>query len=164
MNASLPPGLRRDRSTILFADVHGYARLMDANELRTYERVTHAVRLIKSLIGDYGGRVMNVAGDGVLALFDNPSQALNFAVTIQQEFRNEAVWSAGDEPVAFRIGLNVGEVLIDDDANVQGRSVNLAARIQELALPGGICISDAMKHAVRDRLALSMRSLGLQSL
>jgi adenylate cyclase len=160
--ASAPP--RRDLSAILFADVHGYAKLMDRNEERTYERVSRSIRLIKSLIGDYGGRVMNVAGDGVLALFESAPQALRFAVTIQQEFRNETVWSADDEPVAFRIGINLGDVLVDEEANVQGRSVNVAARIQALAQPGGICVSEAVRRAVHDTLGISMRSLGPQIL
>lgn len=155
---------RRDQSAILFADVHGYAKLMDRNEERTYERVTRSIRLIKSLIGDYGGRVMNVAGDGVLALFESAPQALKFAVTIQQEFRNDVVWNADDEPVVFRIGINLGEVLVDEESNVQGRSVNVAARIQALARPGGICVSEAVRRAVHDTMGVSMRSLGPQAL
>src|SRR5919109_596080 len=155
---------QRDISAILFADVHGYARLMDRNEEGTYERVARAIRLIKSLIGDYGGRVMNVAGDGVLALFETAPQALKFAVTIQQEFRNDAVWNADDDPVAFRIGINLGEVLVDEDSNVQGRSVNVAARIQAMAQPGGICVSEAVRRAVHDTLGISIRSLGPQVL
>jgi adenylate cyclase len=164
MSALPSAGPRRDLSAILFADVHGYAKLMDRNEERTYERVTRSIRLIKSLIGDYGGRVMNVAGDGVLALFESAPQALKFAVTIQQELRNETVWTTDDESVAFRIGINVGEVLVDEDSNVQGRSVNVAARIQALARPGGICVSEAVQRAVRDTLGVPMRSLGPQSL
>ncbi|MGH6913967.1 MAG: adenylate/guanylate cyclase domain-containing protein, partial [Geminicoccales bacterium] len=164
MSASPSAGPRRDVSAILFADVHGYAYLMDRNEERTYDRVTRSVRLIRSLIGDYGGRVMNVAGDGVLALFESAPQALRFAVTIQQEFRNDTVWNADDEPVAFRIGINIGEVLVDDEANVQGRSVNVAARIQGLAQPGGICVSEAVQRAVRGTLGFAMRSIGRQNL
>jgi adenylate cyclase len=164
MPAMSPAHAPPDFSAILFADVHGYAHLMDRNEQRTYERVTRSIRLMKSLIGDYGGRVMNVAGDGVLALFDSAPQALSFAVAIQREFRNETVWNADDEPVAFRIGINVGKVLVDEDANVQGHSVNVAARIQALAQPGGICVSEAVQRAVRDTLGVSMRSLGPQSL
>lgn len=155
---------RRELSAILFADVHGYSRLMAKNEERTYERVTQAVRLIRSLIGDYGGRIQHVAGDGVLALFESPAQALRFAIAIQHEFRNEAVWHADDEPIAFRIGINVGEVLLGGDANVQGHSINVAARIQGLAQPGGICVTDAVQRAVRDTLGVTMRRLGLQSL
>jgi adenylate cyclase len=164
MPALLSVSPRRDRSAILFADVHGYAQLMDRNEERTYERVSRSIRLMKSLIGDYGGRVMNVAGDGVLALFEDAPQALRFAVTIQRELRNDVVWNADDEPVAFRIGINLGEVLVDDEANVQGRSVNVAARIQALARPGGICVSEAVKQALQNNHDLTLRSLGHQSL
>jgi adenylate cyclase len=137
---------------------------MDKNEERTYQRVSQSIRLIRSLIGDYGGRVMNVAGDGVLALFEDAPQALRFALTIQQELRNDVVWNADDESVAFRIGINVGEVLVDEESNVQGRSVNVAARIQALARPGGICISEAAKEALQDNPDVSLRSLGRQTL
>ena len=164
MPEASPTAPRRQLSAILFADVHGYSRLMASNEERTYQRVTQAVCLIRSLIGDYGGRVEHVAGDGILALFESAAQALQFAVAIQREFRNEAVWHAGDEPIAFRIGINVGEVLFGDDANVQGHSINVAARIQALARPGGICITEAVQRAVSDTLGLPMRQLGPQSL
>jgi TolB-like protein/class 3 adenylate cyclase len=155
---------RRQLSAILFADVHGYSRLMAKNEDRTYQRVTQAVRLIRSLIGDYGGHVQHVAGDGILALFESAAQALQFALAIQREFRNEAVWAADDEPIAFRIGINVGEVLLGGEANVQGHSINIAARIQALAQPGGICVTEAVQRAVRDTLGIAMRQLGPQSL
>jgi adenylate cyclase len=155
---------RRQLSAILFADVHGYSRLMAKNEDRTYQRVTLAVRLIRSLIGDYGGHVQHVAGDGILALFESAAQALQFAVAIQQEFRNEAVWAADDEPITFRIGINLGEVLVGGEANVQGHSINVAARIQALAQPGGICVTEAVQRAVRDTLGIAMRQLGPQSL
>jgi adenylate cyclase len=155
---------RRQLSAILFADVHGYSQLMARNEERTYQRVTQAIRLIRSLIGDYGGQVQHVAGDGILALFESAAQALQFAVTLQREFRNEAVWNAEDEPIAFRIGINLGEVLLGGEANVQGHSVNVAARIQALARPGGICVTDAVVRAVSDTLGIAMRQLGPQSL
>jgi adenylate cyclase len=157
-------GPRRVTSAILFADVHGYSRLMARNEERTYQRVTQAIRLIRSLIGDYGGAVQHVAGDGILALFPSAAQALQFAVAIQREFRNETVWAADDDPIAFRIGINLGEVLLGGDANVQGHAVNVAARIQALARPGGICITDAVARAVRDSLGIAMRQLGPRSL
>jgi TolB-like protein/class 3 adenylate cyclase len=163
-SAEPPEPPRRQLSAILFADVHGYSRLMGRNEERTYQRVTQAIRLIRSLIGDYGGRVEHVAGDGVLALFESAAQALQFAIAMQSEFRNDAVWAADDEPIAFRIGINVGEVLLGSEANVQGHSVNVAARIQALARPGGICITDAVARAVRDTLGIAMRQLGPQSL
>jgi adenylate cyclase len=150
---------RRQLSAILFADVHGYSRLMAKNEDRTYQRVTQAIRLIRSLIGDYGGHVQHVAGDGILALFESPAQALQFAVAIQREFRNEAVWNGDDEPIVFRIGINLGEVLIGE-ADIQGHSINVAARIQALAQPGGICVTEAVQRAVRDTLGMPLRRLG----
>jgi TolB-like protein/class 3 adenylate cyclase len=164
MTAATSDAPRRQLSAILFADVHGYSRLMARNEERTYQRVTQAVRLIRSLIGDYGGRVEHVAGDGILALFESAAQALQFAVAIQREFRNEAVWHADDDPIAFRIGIHVGEVLFGGDANIQGHSVNVAARIQALAQPGGICITEAVQRAVSDTLGVAMHQLGPQAL
>ena len=82
----------RDLSAILFADMHGYSRLMSKDEEGTRQRVARSIGLIKPLIGDYGGPVMNVAGDGVLALFGSASQAIKFAIEIQREFRDATVW------------------------------------------------------------------------
>lgn len=156
-------GPSRQLSAILFADVHGYTRSMSKDEEGTYNRVTRSIGLIRSLIGDYGGRVVHTAGDGLLALFDSSTQALSFAVEIQREFRQEAVWHPDDDPLEFRIGINMGEVLIGD-SDVHGHSVNVAARIQALARPGGICVTEAVRRAVRDALGVPMRSLGRRSL
>jgi adenylate cyclase len=156
-----PP--HRQLSAILFADVHGYARLMSTAEQQTYERVTRSIRLIRSLIGDYGGNVVQTSGDAVLALFESASQALSFALAIQREFRNDAVWNPNGESIAFRIGINLGEVIVGD-GNVHGHSVNVAARIQGLAQPGGICISEVVRRAVRDTLGVEIRPLGPQIL
>ncbi len=153
----------RIQSAILCADVHGYSRLMSQDEVGTFQRVTSAISLIRSLIGDYGGRVVQTAGDGVLALFESSGQALRFAIEIQREFRNDAVWSADDRPVAFRVGINFGEVL-GGDSNIQGHSVNIAARLQAMARPGGICISGAVQRSADDIVGISLRSLGVQQL
>ena len=154
---------RRQLSAILFADVHGYSRLMAKNEERTYQRLTQSLRLIRSLMADYGGQFIRTAGDGVLALFETAPQALKFAIAIQREIRNDAVWNADDDAIVFRIGINLGEVLIGE-ADVQGHSVNVAARIQTLARPGGICITEAVHRAVHDTLGIEMRHLGPQNL
>lgn len=152
-------GPRRQLSAILFADVHGYSRLMAKNEERTYQRLTQSLRLIRSLMVDYGGQFIRTAGDGVLALFETAPQALKFAMAVQREFRNEAVWNTDGDPIVFRIGINLGEVLIGE-ADIQGHSVNVAARIQTLARPGGICITEAVRQAVKDTLGIEMRHLG----
>jgi adenylate cyclase len=162
--AAEPPAVpRRQFSAILFADVHGYTRLMAKNEERTYQRLTQSLRLIRTLMADYGGQFIRTAGDGVLALFESASQALGFAIAIQREFRNDTVWNADDDPIVFRIGINLGEVLIGE-ADIQGHSVNVAARIQTLARPGGICITEAVRRAVHDALGIEMRHLGPQDL
>jgi adenylate cyclase len=155
-----PAAPRRQLSAILFADVHGYSRLMARSEEHTFQRVTQAIRLIRSLAGDYGGRIEHVAGDGVLALFDSAPQALQFAIAIQREFRNQAVWHGQEGPIAFRIGINLGEVLLDNEDHVQGHSINVAARVQSLAHPGGICITEAVQRAVREILRIPIRRLG----
>ena len=129
MSASLPVAPRRQRAAILFADIHGYSSLMNKDELGTYERVTQSIALIRSLIRDYGGQVVQTVGDGVLALFDETCEALRFAVEMQREFRNDVVWNSDGDPIAFRIGINEGEVLVGENG-VQGHCVNIAARIQ----------------------------------
>lgn len=136
---------------------------MSKDEEGTRSRVAQSIGLFKSLISDYGGRVANVAGDGVLALFGSASQAVRFAIEIQREFRNDSAWHSEDDAIAFRMGINLGEVLIDE-TGVQGHSVNVAARIQALAQPGGLCISDTVQQVVRDALGVRIRSLGRQSL
>jgi adenylate cyclase len=155
---------RRLTSAILFADVHGYSRLMARNEERTYQRVTQAIRLIRSLIGDYGGAVQHVAGDGILALFESAAGALQFAIAIQRELYKEAVAHSDDEPVAFRIGINVGEVLLGGEANVQGHAVNVAERLQALARPGGICVTDMVQRLASEIIGGRVRRLGLRYL
>jgi TolB-like protein len=159
---AVPP--RRQHSAVLFADMHGYSRLMASNEERTCQRVTQAMQLIRSLIGDYGGQVQHIAGDSILALFDGAAQALQFAIAIQREFRNDAVWHGDDQPIAFRIGINVGEVLLGGEGSIQGHSINVAARIQALARPGGICVTEPVERAVHDTLGFPMRRLGARSL
>lgn len=121
------------------------------------------IRLVQALIGDYGGHVMNIAGDGVLALFENARRSVRFALEIQREFKNEAVWHPAGDEIAFRIGINIGKVIVRD-SNLHGHSVNIAARVQELAPPGGVCITAAVQRAIEDPNGFKMRSLGTRML
>jgi adenylate cyclase len=121
------------------------------------------VNLFKSLIGDYEGRVFDVEGDAVKAAFDSAFQAVRFAVDIQREFRNDAVWNTDpDEPV-FRIGINLGEVIVEPDG-YYGHEVNVAARLQAVASPGGICISESVHRMVQGKLPIRMEPIGRQNL
>ena len=158
-----PVPFGRSQSAILCADVHGYSRLMEKNEERTQERVNRSINLVRALIGDYQGRVASVAGDGLIALFDNTPQALQFAFAIQRKFCDQTVWNLDDDPITFRIGISHGEVYFGE-GNVQGHSVNVAARIQSLARPGGICVTDGVRRTARDSVGGALRPLGLKYL
>ncbi|HYB09150.1 MAG TPA: tetratricopeptide repeat protein [Alphaproteobacteria bacterium] len=159
---SPPPPGRRRLAAVMFADMADYSRHMEEEEELSSAQVVRSVELFKSLIADYGGQVKNVAGDGILALFESAEQALRYAISIQNEFRDQAVWSDG-EPVRFRIGLNLGEVT-ETDGNVQGHCVNVAARLQAMAEPGGILVTSAILDAVRDHSNISLHPLGRQTL
>jgi adenylate cyclase len=155
--------VRQRLSAILFADVVNYSGAMERDQLGTHRRVMRRVNLFKSLIGDYEGRVFDVEGDAVKAAFDSAFQAVRFAVDLQREFRNDAVWNSDpDEPV-FRIGINLGEV-IEEVHGYYGREVNVAARLQELAPPGGICISESVQRVVRGKLPIQMSPIGRRNL
>ena len=146
----------------MFADMVGYSRRMELDEARNATQAARSVDLFKGLISDYGGRVDTVAGDGVLALFDSAEQALRFALQIQNEFRKQAVWGDG-EPIQFRIGISVGEV-IENSGIVQGHCVNVAARLQQIGEPGSIVVTSEVRNAVRDQSGFSIRTLGRPSL
>jgi adenylate cyclase len=150
-------------SAVMFADIEGYSRLVDRNEGGNLARISRSIHLFRDLIEDYGGRVVNIAGDGILAVFDSAAQAIRFAAEFQRELKNEVIWNEGDEPIAFRIGINLGET-VSTDEGLYGHSVNIAARLQALAKPGGICISDLARGAVHDWSNLTLRPLGKKSL
>ena len=146
-------------SAILMADMQGYSRLMSLNEGSTLRRVEDAIDFIQRLAEDYGGTIKNIAGDGILAIFDNVTTCVDFAVAMQEEFVKDTVWRSEDEPISFRIGINVGE-LHEGNFGPQGHAINVAARIQSLAKPGGICISDTVLQVARNLGERKFRSLG----
>jgi adenylate cyclase len=145
-------------AAVLFADMVGYSRHMEQDEVQASQQAAMSIELFKSLVGDYAGEVANVSGDGILAIFDSAEEALRFSVQVQSEFRDQAVWSDG-KPVQFRVGINVGEI-IENSGIVQGHCVNVAARLQQIAEPGGILISGAVRDAARERSGIILRSLG----
>jgi TolB-like protein/class 3 adenylate cyclase len=154
---------QRRRAALLFADIAGYSRSMQRDELGTWQRVQQAIELLRVLVEDYGGRLVDTAGDGVFAVFDSAPLALRFALAAQREFRDQAVWSVAGERLAFRIGIHEGEVLVAG-ARVAGHHVNVAARIEALAPPGGICVTGPVRRAVGGEEGLAFRSLGLARL
>ncbi|MTH76862.1 adenylate/guanylate cyclase domain-containing protein [Paracoccus aestuariivivens] len=149
--------------TVLYADVHGYTRLLELDEESTVRRLTNSLALIRNLVGDYGGEVVNTAGDGLVAVFESVQKALHFALEMQREMAREAAWSEGGAPIHYRIGISIGDTFLGQDG-VYGQSVNLAARIQTYAEPGGICISEAVYQVVRNKPDLNLRSIGTKQL
>jgi adenylate cyclase len=146
------------RAAVLFADMVEFSRRMELDQARSAGQVARSLQLFRALVGDYGGQVANAAGDGIVALFENPEAALRFAIQVQTEFREQSVWGDG-QPIEFRIALNVGDVIFHD-ATAYGHCINVAARLQALADPGGILVTDAFRTATHESGGVSLRSLG----
>ena len=149
---------RGRRAAVLFADMVEFSRHMELDEARSVGQVARSLQLFRALAGDYGGDIANIAGDGIVALFDDADAALRFAIQIQTEFREHSVWADG-QPIEFRIGLNIGDVTYHD-ATAYGHCINVAARLQNLADPGGILVTNAFRSAARETKDISLRSLG----
>ena len=158
-------GLERRLAAILSADVKGYSAMMASNEDATHSRVTAAVKQFIRQIERFGGKVFTLAGDGVLAEFPSAVNALRFAVSMQAELAQvappgeRAGGHAAGPRIEFRIGINVGDVLVHDGA-LGGDSVNVAARLEQVAPPGGICISRGVYEQVHRVLDLSYHPMG----
>jgi adenylate cyclase len=142
----------------MVADMVEFSRRMEQDQTRNAGQVARSIQLFRDLIGDYGGRVANIAGDGILALFDSADRALRFAIQIQTEFRDQSVWGDG-EPIQFRIGLNIGEITVHE-AVAYGHCINVAARLQAMAEPNSILVTGAFRSAMREISGTSLRSLG----
>src|SRR5215468_4707539 len=151
-------GPRRKLTTILCADCAGYSRMMGADEEGTY-RALHASReLITRLVGGHEGRIFGSAGDSVIAEFPSPVEAVRAAAEIQQAVAELGAGVAEDRHMQFRIGINLGDVMIEGD-DLIGDGVNIAARLQGLAEPGGICISGSVYEQVKSKLVLEWEDL-----
>jgi adenylate cyclase len=154
-------GYARKLAAILYADVAGYSRLTGADEVGTHQRLSEYLDLIADLIARHNGRVVHYAGDAVLADFEIVSSAIHCAASIQRNLakRNEDLPT--DRKVQFRIGVNLGEVIVDRN-DIYGDGVNIAARLEGLAEPGGIYISESVKAAVGGQLPFAYEFLGEQ--
>jgi adenylate cyclase len=149
--------IERRLAAIFAADVAGYSRLMEANEVRTLRALEAHRTVMDGLIADHDGRIANTAGDSVLAEFPSAVDAVQCAVEIQQQLASVV----SDPEFQFRIGVHVGDVMVRGH-DLLGDGVNIAARLQTLAEPGGICISGAAHDYVRKVLPLSFVDLGPQ--
>ena len=154
--------LNRKLAAIFYADVAGYSRLTGADEEGTHKTLSAYLDAISTLIEGRGGRVLHYAGDAILAEFASVVVAVGCAVEVQRDLaaRNESL--ADERKVQFRIGVNLGDVIVDRD-ELYGDGVNVAARLESLAEPGGICISRKVLDEVRNKLDVGYEFLGEQS-
>lgn len=157
----LPHTVKRKLTTIFCADVVGYSRLMGADEHGTLVRLKQCRELMQAFIERHHGRVISWSGDAVLADFSSVVESVQCAVEIQRELKaqNESVREG--QRMDFRIGINLGDVMIDDH-DIFGEGVNIASRLQSLATPGGILISGSVHDQVKNKLALGFNFLGHQ--
>lgn len=157
------PTISRRLAAILAADVAGYSRLMSADEEATLRTLDAYRRTISDLVAEHAGRIFGSAGDSVIAEFSSPVQAVRAAVAIQRALHRRNADLANDRRMEFRIGLNLGDVMVEND-NLFGDGVNVAARLEGVAEPGGICISGAIRDQVEGKLSFPLTSIGERSL
>ena len=151
----------RKLTTILSADVAGYSRLMEQDEPGTYARLKAYRDSVLEKIVSHRGRVVNTAGDSVLAEFSSVVNAVDCAVRIQRDIAERNADVAAADRMQFRIGINLGDVMVDGD-DLFGAGVNIAARLQALAESGGVLVSGSVFEQVRNKLSLGFDFLGVQ--
>jgi adenylate cyclase len=152
----------RKLTAILAADVVGYSRLMGADEEGTLERFkAHRTELIDPKIAEHQGRIVKTTGDGLLVEFSSVVDAVRCAVEMQRDMAERNAGVPRDRRIDFRIGINLGDIIVDGD-DIYGDGVNVAARLEALAEPGGICVSRTVCDHVQDKLSFAFEDLGDQ--
>ena len=148
---------RRKLAAILAADVVGFSRMMGEDENRTLRNLKACRVLTDESIKVHHGRVFGSAGDSVIAEFASPVDAIIAAVEFQKNLRDRNSSAVPEDRMQFRAGLNLGDVIVEGD-NLYGDGVNVAARLESMAEPGGICVSGKFYEEVRRKLDLSVLS------
>src|SRR5271155_2189269 len=155
--------VERRLAAILAADIAGYSRLMGADEEGTLAALKACRReLVDPGITRHRGRIVKTTGDGLLVEFSSPVEAVRWAVEMQQGMIERNADIRDEKRILFRVGINLGDVIVDDK-DLYGDAVNIAARLENLAEPGGVCISGTVQEQIRDRLALPFEDGGEQS-
>jgi adenylate cyclase len=155
--------IERRLAAILAADIVGYSRLMGTDEVGTAKALREHRAAIDPIVASRGGRIVKTTGDGVLLEFPSIVAAVECAVAVQKLMSERNTDVPQDRHMLFRIGINLGDVLIDGE-DVLGDGVNVTARLEGIAEPGGICISDAAYQQVRDKLDVNFEDAGEQQL
>jgi TolB-like protein/class 3 adenylate cyclase len=152
--------VERKLTTILAADVVGYSRLMENDEAGTFDRLrAHRKQLFEPEIVKHHGRIFKLMGDGLLAEFGSVVDAVECAVTLQRGLAERNANVSDDQRIDVRIGINLSEVIIEGDDRL-GEGVNIAARLQQVAEPGGICVSEKVAKEVGKKLAFTFEAIG----
>jgi class 3 adenylate cyclase len=150
----------RRLTAILAADMVGYSRLIEVNEEHTLARhKAHHTELFDPKIAEYGGRIVKSTGDGLLVEFPSVVDAVRCAVSVQLAMPEREVGVPEDQRIAYRVGINLGDIVIDGD-DIFGDGVNIAARLQGLAEPGGICVSRTVVSHVKGKVDSDFKDLG----
>ena len=152
--------MERKLAAILSADVVGYSRMMGDDEIGTLNALK-AVRkeLIEPKVSQYNGRTFKLIGDGQLIEFGSIVEAVEFAINTQLAMRQRNHLIPTEMQIVFRIGINLGDVIVEKN-DIYGDGVNVAARLESLAEPGGICISRSARDQVRDRMKIALEDWG----
>jgi class 3 adenylate cyclase len=157
------PRRRRKLSAIMMVDVSGFSRMMGADEERTVGLIQAFHREMKARVEEFEGRLVDTAGDSAFGEFDSVVNAVRCARRIQEELSRVNAERPEAERIIARIGLHLGDVIVED-YKVYGDGVNIAARLEPLADPGGICLSEAVYQQIRNKLTLPVEEIGLREL
>ena len=154
----------RRLAVILASDIAGYSRLMGQDEAGTLARVRALRReLIDPTVTEHKGRIVKTTGDGILIEFPSVVEAVSCALAVQNAMAERNADIAEKQRIEFRVGINLGDVIVED-GDIHGDGVNVAARLEALAEPGGICVSRVVRDQVRDRLEVVLDDMGEQNL
>src|SRR5499433_225247 len=154
--------VERKLAAILAADVAGYSRLMGADEEGTHERLKiHLRELVNPKIAEHRGRVVKNTGDGMLAEFSSVVDAVRCGAEVQRAMGDRNAEIPEDKRITFRVGINLGDVIAEPN-DIYGDGVNIAARLEALGEPGGICISRVVREQIRDKLPFLFEDRGEQ--
>jgi formylglycine-generating enzyme required for sulfatase activity/class 3 adenylate cyclase len=160
-NGTLPPeGLPRRLAAIVAADIAGYSRLMGRDEEGTHARIKrHRRELIEPSIAEHHGKLIKYTGDGFLAMFDSPVEAVRCAIVIQQSMVGRNASLPLEQRILYRIGIHLGDVIIEPE-DIYGEGVNIAARLEGIARPGDLYISGGVYEQIKNKLVCAYQSLG----
>ncbi len=159
----LDTSIKQKLGAVLFADVVGYSRLMSENEIDTYNALKSLLSQLESVCSKYQGKIIEVRGDGVLAMFDTATSAVEFSIELHRIAAEHNQTRDDEHKIKFRAGVHMGEVLMDE-RGIHGDNVNIAARLQEIAEPERVYVSAAVYEQIRNRLRYGYEFLGPKQL